>query len=70
MNTKDTIEYFGDRATLALALGITVQAIAQWPDSVPRSRRQSVREAMKARAIELEAKAKLLRKAAKVQAND
>lgn len=70
MNTKDTIEYFGDRATLAKAIGITVQAIAQWPDSVPRSRRESVRDAMRARAFELESKAKLLRKAAKVQAND
>ena len=70
MNTKDTIEYFEDRATLAKAIGITVQAIAQWPDTVPRSRREAVREAMKARAIELESKAKLLRKAAKVQSND
>lgn len=70
MNTKETVEYFGDRATLSKAIGISVQAIAQWPDAVPRSRRESVRQAMKERAAELEAKAKMLRRAAKVITND
>lgn len=70
MNTKETVEYFGDRATLSKAIGISVQAIAQWPDTVPRSRRESVRQAMKERAAELEAKAKMLRRAAKVITND
>ena len=65
MNTKDAIDYFGDRATLSKAIGISVQAIAQWPASVPVSRRQSVRKAMKERAEQLEAEAKKLRKAAK-----
>lgn len=65
MNTKETVEYFGDRATLSKAIGISVQAIAQWPDSVPLSRREAVRLAMKDRAEQLEQAAKRLRKAAK-----
>lgn len=65
MNTKETIDYFEDRATLAKAIGISVQAIAQWGDAVPRSRREAVRQAMKERANQLEQDAKKLRKAAK-----
>lgn len=65
MNTKETIDYFEDRATLAKAIGISVQAIAQWGDAVPRSRREAVRQAMKERANQLEKDAKKLRKAAK-----
>jgi hypothetical protein len=65
MNTNETINYFGDRATLSKMIGISVQAIAQWPETVPLGRREAVRKAMKEHANQLEAQAKKLRRAAK-----
>jgi DNA-binding transcriptional regulator YdaS (Cro superfamily) len=65
MRTDETIEFFGDQTELAKAIGITPQAICQWGAEVPKSRRTSVRLAMKARADQLEQDAKKLRKAAK-----
>lgn len=35
MNTHDVIQYFGDQATAARALGITRSAVNQWGDLVP-----------------------------------
>lgn len=65
MRTDETIEYFGGPSSLASAIGVTPQAISQWPEMVPMSRRTSVRMAMRERAEQLEQEAKRLRKAAK-----
>lgn len=65
MNTKEIIEYFGTVKNLANAIGVTQSAINQWSLTVPMSRRQSVRMALKERAEQLEADAKALRRAAK-----
>lgn len=66
MRTDETIEFFGGSVrNLAEAIGISQSAINQWGDTVPMSRRTSVRLAMKDRAEQLEQEAKRLRKAAK-----
>jgi len=65
MNTKETIEFFGSPTNLAEAIGITIQAVHQWKDTVPLGRRDSVRQAMKVRADKLILEARGLRKAAK-----
>lgn len=66
MRTDQTLEFFGGSAReLALAIGITPSAVAQWGRDVPMSRRQSVRMAMKERAERLELEARTLRRAAK-----
>lgn len=38
MKTQDVIDYFGSVRNVAEALGLSVQAIYGWGDSVPRSR--------------------------------
>ncbi|MDR5867272.1 Cro/CI family transcriptional regulator [Halomonas koreensis] len=38
MKKADAIDHFGSKAALAAALGITVQAIAQWGEDVPARR--------------------------------
>ena len=65
MRTDETVEYFGDKKTLAIAIGITPSAIGNWGELVPMGRRKSIRMAMKERADHLEREAKRLRKAAK-----
>lgn len=35
MQKSDAIQYFGSAPKLARALGLTRQAIYQWPDTVP-----------------------------------
>lgn len=65
MNTKETLEYFGGPAALSKLIGISVQAVSQWPDTVPLGRRATVRQAMKAHADQLEKQAKAIRRAAK-----
>ena len=35
MKKKDAIDYFGSARALAEALGISRQAVYQWPDTVP-----------------------------------
>lgn len=66
MRTDQTLEFFGGSAReLALAIGITPSAVAQWGRDVPKSRRTSVRLAMKERAEQLENESKRLRRAAK-----
>lgn len=65
MRKDDVVEYFGDQTKLARAIGITAAAVSQWPALVPKSRRTSIRLAMRELANELEAEAKRLRRAAK-----
>ncbi|MCY1497126.1 DNA-binding transcriptional regulator Cro [compost metagenome] len=64
MRTEEAVNFFGDKITLARAIGITPQSVSGWGDDVPSSRVKSVRMAMKERAEQLEAEAKLLRKKA------
>lgn len=65
MRTDEAVEFFGDKITLAKAIGITPQSVSGWGDLVPTSRVKSVRLAMKERAEQLEAEAKRLRRKAK-----
>lgn len=45
MTTKEAIAMFrGSRRRLAEALGISVQAVAQWGDMVPKLREYQIRE--------------------------
>lgn len=65
MRKDEVIEFFGDQTSLAKAIGITAAAVSQWPDMVPKSRRTSVRLAMRELADKMEAEARRLRRAAK-----
>ena len=66
MRKDKVLEFFdGSPSELSRAINLTVSAINQWGPTVPASRRDHVRKAMKERADQLEAKAKKLRKAAK-----
>jgi len=65
MRTDEAIEFFGSASNLAKAIGITPGAVTQWPDLVPKSRRASVRMAMRERADELTKEARRLRIKAK-----
>lgn len=65
MRKDDVIEYFGDQTKLAKAIGITAAAVSQWPSLVPKSRRTSVRMAMRELADDLEKEAKRIRRASK-----
>lgn len=68
MNKTEVLEMFENSPSkLAKALGITVSAIEKWKDTVPASRRQTVRLAMRARAEELEQEARILRAKAKAE---
>lgn len=45
MTTKEAIAMFGgSRRRLAEALGISVQAVAQWGDMVPKLREYQIKE--------------------------
>lgn len=45
MTTKEAVAMFGgSRRSLAEALGISVQAVAQWGDEVPRLREYQIKE--------------------------
>ncbi len=62
MNKKDVLEMFDNSPkALAKALGITVSAVEKWQDVVPKSRRETVRLALRARAEQLEQEARTLR---------
>lgn len=68
MRKDEVVEFFGDQTKLARAIGITAAAVSQWPDLVPKSRRTSVRLAMRELADDLEKEAKRIRRASKEQA--
>lgn len=61
MRTQEAVEIFGSQKALAAAIGISPSAVYQWGDTVPMSRRQSIRLAMRAKAEEMEAEAVRLR---------
>lgn len=61
MRKDDAISYFGSASELARAIGVTPGLVCQWKTEVPKSRRQSVRLAMRERANELEKQAARLR---------
>lgn len=64
MKVDDVLEYFDSLRDLARAIGISEQAVYQWGDEVPRSRRESVRMAMKLRAQDLRRRADVIETAA------
>lgn len=57
----DVLDFFDTKQQIAKAIGISESAVYQWGSEVPKSRRQSVRMAMKVRAEQLEAEARRLR---------
>ena len=65
MRTEDAVEVFRTKEALAKAIGISPSAVYQWGDTVPMSRRESIRLAMRAKAEDMEREAKELRAAAK-----
>lgn len=48
MKSKEVIEFFGGYKATAQALGLTFQAVYQWPEDVPNARCAHVELAMKA----------------------
>lgn len=64
MRVDEVLEYFDSLRDLARAIGISEQAVYQWGSEVPRSRRESVRMAMKLRALELRKRADRIETAA------
>ena len=65
MRTEDAVEVFRTKEALAKAIGISPSAVYQWGDTVPPSRRESIRLAMRAKADDMEREAAELRLAAK-----
>lgn len=63
MRTDEAVEIFGTQKALAAAIGISPSAVYQWGEFVPKSRQQSVRLAMRAKAEQMEADAAKLRAA-------
>ena len=63
MRVDDVLEYFDSLRDMAKAIGISEQAVYQWGAEVPKSRRESVRMAMKLRAVELRKRADITEKA-------
>lgn len=61
MLLSDVLDFFETKQQIAKAIGISESAVYQWGSEVPKSRRESVRLAMKARAEQLETEAKRLR---------
>ena len=49
MKTTEAINEFGSVRKLALALGVSVQAIYKWGDAVPPLRAYQIRELVQAR---------------------
>jgi hypothetical protein len=50
MKTSNAIELFGSVRALADALGITVHAIYQWGDEVPKLREYEIKEILESKA--------------------
>jgi hypothetical protein len=46
MKKEDAVKAFGSIRKLAEALGLSVQAVHQWPDDVPQLRVYQIRELM------------------------
>lgn len=66
MRTDDALGFFdNDTKLLAKAIGLTRQAVESWGTDVPKSRRETVRMAMKERADNLKTEARRLERAAK-----
>ena len=61
MKLDDAVEIFGSKDAVAKAIGISPSAVYQWGSDIPKSRRQSVRLAMREKANELEKQAARLR---------
>lgn len=61
MLVSDVLEFFDTKQQIAKAIGISESAVYQWGTEVPRSRRESVRLAMRDRAERLERVAARLR---------
>lgn len=64
MLVSDVLEFFDTKDEIAKAIGVSPSAVYQWKTEVPKSRRESVRLAMKVKAVELEQEAKRLRERA------
>lgn len=52
LKTSDAIKSFGNVAELASALGISVQAVYQWGDVVPKLRQYEINEILSRRSSE------------------
>ena len=65
MRTEDAVEVFKTKEALAKAIGISPSAVYQWGDIVPKSRCESIRLAMRAKAEDMEREAKQLRQQAR-----
>jgi DNA-binding transcriptional regulator YdaS (Cro superfamily) len=66
MTKQEAINHFGSQRALAVALGLHEQTLQRWPDEVPARWAMAIRNAMLARAIQLEKQAQALRTASGV----
>lgn len=46
MKTQDAIQAFGGRRYLAIALGLSVQAVQKWGEDVPKKRVGQIKDAL------------------------
>lgn len=53
MQKSEAIKAFGSSRQLAVALGITAQAVHQWPDTIAEPRASQIREAIRRKVSEL-----------------
>lgn len=61
MRVSDVLEFFDTKQEIAEAIGISDSAVYQWGEEVPKSRRESVRMAMRLKASEMEKAAAKMR---------
>lgn len=64
MKKADAIASFGSVAALAAEIGVSVQAIYQWPDDVPELRGYQIRAKLAERARAADAEPATLQEAA------
>lgn len=55
MKKSDAIEAFGSSRLLAASMGITLQAVHQWGETVPEPRASQIREAIRRKIVKLKA---------------
>lgn len=54
MDKAKAIEAFGTVRHLATAAGVTYEAVRQWPAIIPEPRASQIREAIRAKIVQLE----------------
>lgn len=54
MEKQKAIDAIGTQAKLALILGVSSEAVRQWPEILPEPRASQIREAIRAKIVALQ----------------